>query len=113
MNPDQGAQPALTTYAAIKVRNGTTRRMTIQAVDEAEALALCVECGAGLEGIAPSQNAEEVALAYDEKTARRLLGNISRTTLYKELHAGRLERVPAPRRVLITRASLERRLKQR
>jgi hypothetical protein len=37
------------------------------------------------------------------------MGGVGRTTIYKELVLGNLERVAGTRRVLITRKSLERR----
>lgn len=46
---------------------------------------------------------------YPLATACQLLGGVSRSTIYRELHMGLLERVPHTRRVLITRDSIERR----
>lgn len=44
---------------------------------------------------------------YNEKSARTLLGGISRTSLYRELIRGNLIRVPGMRKILITRQSIE------
>jgi len=43
---------------------------------------------------------------YDAPTARRMLGNISHTTLWQEILLGNLERVPGTRRCLVTRESV-------
>jgi hypothetical protein len=105
-------KPTLAMYAAVYAHRGTVRRVWLEAATEEEAMETCVRWNVGLEGLA-SRPKEEPAHAYDEKTARRLLGGISRTTLYKELTLGRLERVSDTRKVLITRESLERRVGQR
>ena len=44
---------------------------------------------------------------YNEKSARAMLGGISRTSLYRELIRGNLIRVPGMRKILITRQSIE------
>lgn len=98
-------------WSAVYVANGVLRRMNFEAGDEAEAREFAIRCGAGLEGeaIRLKTTSEPLPVAYDAKTARRLLGGVSRSSLYKELVLGRLERVPGTRRVLITRSSLEQR----
>ena len=57
------------------------------------------------QGTAQAERPEHYPLA----AARVLLGNVSRSTIYRDLANGLLERVPHTRRVLITRASIERR----
>lgn len=99
------------TWSAFYVEQGQLRRLWFEAEDEAKARSFAVRCGAGLEGESAQPHAEPAPLpeAYDEKTARRLLGGLSRTTLWKEIRTGRLDRVPNTRRVLVTRQSIERR----
>lgn len=98
-------------WSAIYVANGVLHRMNFEAGNEAEAREFAIRCGAGLAGEATrsESRSEPLPVAYDAKTARRLLGGVSRSSLYKELVLGRLERVPGTRRVLITRSSLEQR----
>jgi len=102
------------TFSAIRPANGRLRRLWLEAADETEAHEFCLHIGAGLEGEAQRPESVAAALpeAYDGKTARRLLGGISRSSLYKELILGNLERVAGTRRVLITRESLERRCRR-
>jgi len=103
------------TFSAIRAANGRLRRLWLEATDESEAYEFCIRIGAGLEGEAlhPESAGPTLPEAYDAKTARRLLGGISRSSLYKELILGNLERVGGTRRVLITRESLERRCRSR
>jgi hypothetical protein len=84
--------------------------MFFEAETEQEARDFAAKCGAGMEGPASQMPGlgGPVAENYDEKTARRLLGGLSRSTLYRELGRGKLERVPGVRKVLVTRRSLER-----
>lgn len=49
--------------------------------------------------------------SYELPVAQKLLGGISRSTIYRDVHRGLLDRVPHTRRVLITRESIERRKK--
>jgi hypothetical protein len=97
----------MTTYSAVYPVAGALRRMWFEAQDENEARDFCVRCGAGLEGEA-ARKQEKIPTPeyYDAETACRLLGGISRTTLWKELALENLERVPNTRRVLVTRASI-------
>ena len=101
--------PELKIWGAICIHDGETRRLIVEAANEAEARAMCLQLGVGFDGpasrgVAPSPPMPE---AYDQGTARRLLGGISRTSLYKELILGTLKRVPGTRRVLVTRSSIE------
>jgi hypothetical protein len=107
--------PKLKSYSAVFAVNGGMRRVHFDAADEAEAQATCERWGAGLEAEAQRPEIQQSPLpeAYDSATARRLLGGISRTSLYKELVLGHLDRVSGTRRVLITRSSLERRCRHR
>lgn len=102
--------PGLKRFSAVYVSDTEIRRLTFEAKDEAEAKRLATKWGVGIEGETNhTETPTPLPEAYDQETARRLLGGISRTTLYAELCLGRLERVPDIRRVLITRRSLERR----
>lgn len=94
-------------WCAVYVVGGLVRRMIFEAVDEIEAREFAVRCGAGLEGETQQMNSPAPATAYDEKTARALLGNISPSTLYRELAVGNLQRVPGIRKILVTRESIE------
>lgn len=104
--------PALKKYSGIYVAAGEIRRVVYEAKDIAEARELAAKWGVGIEGEAtafPGDSPAPLPEAYDEKTARYLLGGISRTTLYAELATGRLQRLAGTRRVLVTRRSIERR----
>lgn len=106
------ADTALKKFSGIYVMAGEIRRIVYEAIDITEAKHLALKWGVGVEGEAVTfENGSPPPLpeAYDEKTARYLLGGISRTTLYAELATGRLQRVSGTRRVLITRRSIERR----
>lgn len=110
MNNDNDVPNGTQTYSAVYIDDGKVCRMWIEAESERKAREFCQRCGAGLQGLAePPRSESPLPEAYDEKTARRVLGGISRTTLYAELATGLLERVPGTRRVLITRRSIERR----
>ncbi len=103
------------TYSAVYVEDGGLLRMWFEAGDAEKARAFAARCGAGLEGEAARPEAGNPAIpeAYDEETARHILGNISRSTLYRDLAVGRLDRVPDTRKVLVTRESIERRCRLR
>ena len=103
---------ALKKFSGIYVADGEIRRVILEARDIAEARQLGAKWSIGIEGEATGFSGEcppPVPVAYDEKTARYLLGGISRTTLYAELATGRLQRLAGTRRVLVTRQSIERR----
>jgi hypothetical protein len=99
-------------YSAVYVWNGALRKIVFEAATTEEAQQLAAKWGFGLEGETVARISESVTPAtpeaYDEETARKLLGNISRTTLYRLILRGKLNRVPAMRRVLVTRRSIER-----
>lgn len=106
------ADPALKKFSGIYIAAGEIRRIVYEAKDLAEARELAEKWGVGIEGEAvafPGGSPAPLPEAYNEKTARYLLGGISRTTLYGELATGRLQRLPGTRRVLVTRRSIERR----
>lgn len=106
------ADPALKKYSGIYVAAGEIRRVVYEAKDVTEAKEFAARWGVGIEGEAtafPGHSPAPVPEAYAEKTARYLLGGISRTTLYAELAMGRLKRLPGTRRVLVTRRSIEHR----
>lgn len=54
--------------------------------------------------------AESIPEAYDLPEAQKLLGGVSRSTIYRDVHKGLLNRVPGTRRVLITRKSIAARI---
>lgn len=106
------ADPKLKKFSGIYVAAGEIRRVVYEAKDITEARQLAAKWGVGIEGEAvaiPIESPPPLPEAYDEKTARYLLGGISRTTLYTELATGRLQRISGTRRVLVTRRSIERR----
>lgn len=106
------ADPALKKFSGLYIVEGEIRRIVYEARDLPEARELAGRWGVGLEGEAvgfPGQSPAPLPEAYDEKTARYLLGGISRTSLYAELATGRLQRLAGTRRVLVTRRSIERR----
>lgn len=99
-------------FSGVYLAEGQIRRVIFEAKDGGEAQLLAKQWGMGVEGEAaafPGETPLPLPEAYDEKTARYLLGGISRTTLYSELATGRLERMSGTRRVLVTRRSIERR----
>ena len=99
----------LAMFSAAYVVQGKMRRMFFEAIDDAEAREFCIRWGCGLEGEStrPELGTKSLPEAYDQQTACRLLGGISKSTLYRELQDGKLERVPGTRRILVTRSSLE------
>lgn len=95
------------TFAAIVPVAGKARRIVFDACDAADAARVCESANAALVGEAEAPAA--LPEAYEQKEARRLLGGISRSTLYRELALGLVERLPETRRLLVTRDSIERR----
>jgi hypothetical protein len=99
----------LKTYSAVYLDSGAVRHLWFEAEGPAQAREKCLQWSAGLEGEANRPAADSpLPAAYDATTSRRLLGNISRTSLYRMLIRGDLERLPHNRRLLITRSSIER-----
>jgi hypothetical protein len=96
-------------FTGIYVVAGAVRRMTFEAESPQEAQKLAAPWGVGVEGETQVLAEAETTLpeAYDLKTTCRLLGNISPSTIYREVAVGGLERVPNSRRILITRKSIE------
>ena len=103
-------------WSALYIEDGDVRRLWFEAPSEEKARDFARRCGAGLEGASDRPDTTvPLPEAYDEVTTRKLLGGVrddgtpgvSRSFLYKELTLGRLERVPGTRRLLITRASIE------
>lgn len=106
------ADSALKKFSGIYVAAGEIRRVVYEAKDITEAKLLASKWGVGIEGETVAFSGESpppLPEVYNEKTARYLLGGISRTTLYAELATGRLQRIAGTRRVLVTRRSIERR----
>jgi len=100
-------------YRAVYIVQASIRRMTFEAQSLEEAQRLAAGWGFGLEGEATEEAAADVrrpvaAEAFDVPSACRVLGDISRTTLYRLLVRGKLDRLPATRKVLVTRRSIER-----
>lgn len=100
----------LTTYSAVLVDAGQIRRLWFECDNEENAHAFCIRVGAGYEGrsTTPESQVAPPPEAYDERTTRELLGGISKSTLYRLLATGKLDRVPGTWRVLVTRRSVER-----
>jgi hypothetical protein len=101
----------MTRFSAIYIDAGTVHRMTFEATDINAAKVQAEKWGVGVDGEAPGteESAPPQAEAYDLATARRILGNVSRATVYRWLLLGELKRVAGTRKVLITRESIERR----
>lgn len=100
----------LPTYAAVRVVSGSIRRLWFEATGEPEAREFCASVNAGYEGPADRpENNEPLPNSYPEDVARRLLGGISRSSLYRMVIRGDVDREPGTRRLLITRTSIERR----
>lgn len=96
-------------FAGIYVRNAQAFRVIFEAEDRDAADRIGVDWGIGVEGEAPEANAAaEVPPpeAFSIAEAGRLLGGIKRSTIYRWLGCGKLERLPDCRRVLITRRSI-------
>jgi hypothetical protein len=98
------------TFTGIYIVGGTVRRITLEAESLEEARSIATGWGVGIESEAEAALSAPppVPEAYGEAQARRLLGEISRTTLYRMLVRGDVERLPGTRKVLVTRASIER-----
>ncbi|HEY0945050.1 MAG TPA: helix-turn-helix domain-containing protein [Opitutaceae bacterium] len=101
-------------FSAIYVSGGTLRKVLFEAATAAEAQELATKWGFGIQGEIsettppPADKTTSLPEAFDVENACRMLGDISRTTLYRLLVRGKLERVPATRKVLVTRRSIER-----
>lgn len=100
-------------YRAIFIINGAVRRLTFDALSPEEAEKLAATWGFGLEGEIGDEPQThlprpDVKEAYDVSSACRVLGGISCTTLYRILVRRQLDRLPATRKVLVTRKSIER-----
>lgn len=97
-------------YSGVYIVGGAVRNMEFEADDEADAKSRAVQWGVGLTGPAASRDraAPPVPEAFDLKDTCRLLGNVSRATIYRWLARGLLERVKDTEKVLITRKSIER-----
>ena len=108
-----GNGSAFRSYRAVYVAKSSIRKVTFEAFSLDEAQCLAAVWGFGLEGevCGEGNNAYGHPVgpeAYDVTKACRILGDISRTTLYRLLIRGKLERLPATRKVLVTRRSIER-----
>jgi hypothetical protein len=102
-------------FSAICVDEGDIRRIWFEAENRELAHTFCRRKGFGFDGtasplptFATSEDQGPLPEAYDEKTARRMLGGISLATLYRWLEEEKVERVPNTRRLLVTRQSIER-----
>jgi hypothetical protein len=98
------------TFACLRIEGGIVARLWVEAESEASARELCVRCGFGFVGLSeqPRATAQPVPEAYEAKTASAILGGLSRSTLYRMVIRGDLDRFPSTKRLLITRSSLER-----
>jgi hypothetical protein len=98
---------------------GKLHCVTFEATNEEEAVDIAKRWGIGMEGeicddqpeIAVNGVAPE-PVAYDLKTASKLLGNVCRRTIWNWIVLRRLDRVPGCRKTLITRESIERMTKE-
>lgn len=96
------------TFNGIYIIGGSVRRMTIEAETLDEAKTIAGPWGVGIEGEGGSiAGPPPIPEAYNEADARDLLGKISRTSLYRMLVRGDVERLPGTRKVLVTRLSIE------
>jgi hypothetical protein len=108
-----GNEFVLKRYRAVYLMEGSIRRISFEAFDLDEARRLATKWGLGLEGESTEDpiratHTTIAPAAFDVVSACRVLGDISRTTLYRLLLRGKLERLPATRKVLVTRRSIER-----
>lgn len=96
-------------FLAHCIFGGALNRIWVEAANEDTARKLCGATGFAFASIAglPADASTPLPESYDEKTARQLLGGISRSTLYRELADGKLKRVSGTTRLLITRVSIE------
>jgi hypothetical protein len=99
-------------FSAVYVWNTEIRKIDFESASDEEAKNISAKWGFGLEGETRSLRSDAVVPArpeaFDEETTRKLLGDISRSTLYRLILRGKLNRVPATRKVLVTRRSIER-----
>lgn len=101
------------TYSAIYLVEASIRRIRFEASDPDEARRLATIWGFGLEGEAPEEACPRQCdaakpEAFGVADSCRILGGICRTSLYRLLARGKLERLPETRKVLVTRRSIER-----
>jgi hypothetical protein len=96
------------TFTGIYIVGGAVRRMTLEAESIEEAKTIAASWDVGIEGESNAvAGPAPIPEAYDEETARMLLGKISRTSLYRMLVRGDVERLPGTRSVIVTRKSIE------
>lgn len=95
-------------FAAVMVCDGTLRHVTFEAVDESEAQAIAKKWDVGFAGEAAPEpiikSTDPEAFCLED--TQRMLGGVSRATIYRWMEIGRLHRVRDTRRVLITRKSV-------
>ncbi len=98
------------TFVAIYVKEGLSHKVWFEADSLDVARGLSAGWGVGLLGESeqPDYKPEPLPEAYNEKSARQMLGGISLATLYRWVATGKLYRVPDTRRLLVTRLSIER-----
>lgn len=101
----------MTRYAGVYVQDGIVRNVEFEASSFEEAKSIAQRWGVGISGDA--QLACNTAVlpppeAYDEESASKMLGGVSRSSLYRMVAVGKLDRLPGTRRFLITRESIER-----
>lgn len=96
-------------FQAVAVVSGESRRVWFQALGETEARQICRHLNLGFEGRGSAPESKSLSpVALDTKAAQQALGGVSRATVYRMLHRGEITRLPGCRRLLITRASIER-----
>ncbi|EIQ01131.1 hypothetical protein OpiT1DRAFT_05699 [Opitutaceae bacterium TAV1] len=104
----------MTRYTGVYVTKGTVRNVEFEAADAAEAQMLARLWNVGLVGEAAPRQAPNTVPpeAFNVKDTCRMLGNVSRTQIYRWVATGELDRVPDTARVLITRESIQRRARR-
>lgn len=118
MGVDHNWQNVMTRFAGVYVKDGAARSIHFEATSFEEAKQIAQLWGVGVSGEVPASTSACVAHvampeAYDEVSAGRMLsGNpakpLSRSSLYRLVAVGKLDRLPGTRRFLITRQSIER-----
>jgi len=105
---------SLTLFRGSFVSTGEIRRVLFEARDLNEAIELAHSWNVGVEFEVPGgwggyeSKPEAECEAYSLKEACRLLGGVSPITVYRWVVQKKLDRVPATRKVLITRRSIQR-----
>ncbi len=97
-------------FSGVYIVGGGVRRVILEAEHLEEARQVAQRWAVGIEGEAPDRPLPKPVEpeAFNLDDTRRLLGGVSRATIYRWCWEGRLQRVPNTGRLLITRKSIER-----